>query len=317
MMETKRPLRIGVVGLGPVGCILTAHLIEAGQSVIPCDIDREKIAAIKSEGIRLENVIQKRVTVTEACTRVQELVNHDLDLLIVAVKTPYLEAVLQAAQVLDSERLFVLSAQNGIDNEQTVARFFGTRKTLRMVINYAGNMRGKNTVQVSFFNPPNYLAALDPAGEPLAHRLAEILNSVHLDTVVSERIQDHVWTKAIMNATLNPICAITRRTMAEVMDYPPTRELVEAIIDEAVQVAEQAGIHLGEQYKAYSMAYLEKGGRHRPSMLVDLDNQSPTEIDHLNGKIVEYGRRYGVPTPINQTITALIRRLEAHGEENE
>ncbi len=64
-------LRVGVIGMGPIGSALTAHLIDAGAFVVPCDIDREKIDLIKKEGIRLENIIQREVSVEKACYSVE------------------------------------------------------------------------------------------------------------------------------------------------------------------------------------------------------------------------------------------------------
>jgi len=313
-VKQKQSLRTGIVGMGPIGSILAAHLIEAGQTVIPCDIDRRKIDRIKSRGIRLEGTIQKQVMVTEACHDVPTLADYDPDLLILAVKASFLTRVLEAAVPLKSDKLFVMCAQNGIDNEREAARYFGRRKTLRMVINFGGGMVDPNTVRVTFFNPPNYVAALHPEGHTPARRIADLLNAVQLATEIPENIQRHVWEKAILNATLNPICAITGKTMKEVMDFPPTVRLVQAVIDESLRVAEAEGLRLGENFRELGLQYLRQGGRHRPSMLVDLDRGQKTEIGWLNEKIAAYGRKHSVPTPINLALSALIRLLEQSKE---
>jgi len=313
-MSIENQMRVSVVGMGPVGSTLAAHLIEAGAFVVPCDILHDKIDKIKEDGIRLEYTIQKHVKVEEACYSIEELKKYDLDLIVISVKTPNLGKVLELASDLASEKLYVMSAQNGIDNEVEVAKFFGEEKTLRMVINYAGNMIDLNTVHVSFFNPPNYVASLMPRGEEIAKKFAEMLNSVGLTTEIPDDIQDYVWEKAILNAALSAICAITHRTMKEVMDFPQTVELVEAIIDESVHVAEKEGIDLGENFRHFCIQYLKNAGHHKPSMLVDIENGLLTEIDSLNGKIVDYGRKHNIPTPINFCVTALIHLLEHYME---
>ncbi len=306
----KAQLRVGVIGMGPIGSTLAAHLIDAGAFVVPCDVDRDRIDVIKSEGIRVEHTIQKEVRVTEACYSAQELERYDLDLVAIAVKTPSLEKVVSALQEATPEKVFVMCAQNGLDNELEIARAFGKDRTLRMVVNYAGSMSAPNIVHISFFNPPNYVAALTPMGKDVASTIAQLLSSVSLKTEVPGNIQSHVWEKVILNAALAPVCAITRLTMKDVMDFPQGLEIVKAIIDESVRVAEAEGIKFGKDFRQSCFKYLKGGGYHRPSMLVDLENGLPTEIDRLNGRIVEYGRKHNLPTPFNQTITALVHMLE-------
>lgn len=309
-------LRVGIIGAGPVGSILTAHLKDAGALVVPCDMFQHKIDAIKKKGIRLTHTIEKKVQLKEACYSVQELSMYDLDLIIIAVKTPDLRKVVAQIKAIDNGRLHVMCAQNGIDNEAEIGREFGDHRSLRMVINFAGNMADDNTVHVSFFNPPNYVAALADGGNEMARKFAEMLNSVGLETEIPLDIQDHVWAKAILNAALSAVCAITRRTMKEVMDFPATLELVEGLIDESVRVAEKERIELGNKFTRFSMRYLKNAGHHRPSMLVDLENGDPTEVDQLNGRIVHYGKKHCLPTPLNQSVTALVHLLEEAARNN-
>jgi 2-dehydropantoate 2-reductase len=309
-------MRVGIIGTGPVGSILTAHLKEAGAHVVPCDVFSHKIDAIRKRGISLTHTIQKTINIQDACYSVQELGMYDLELIVIAVKTPDLKKVINQIKDIDNGKLFVLCAQNGIDNELEIGKVFGENRTLRMVINFAGNMVDDNTVHVSFFNPPNYVASLVDAGNDMARRFTDLLNSVNLETEIPPDIQDHVWSKAILNAALSALCAITRCTMKEVMDFPATLELVEGLIDESVRVAEKEKIELGNKFTKFSIRYLKNAGHHRPSMLVDLENGDPTEVDQLNGKIVQYGRKHFLPTPLNQSVTALVHLLE-HSSNND
>lgn len=312
MTEAKKEngFRVGVIGLGPVGSTLAVHLQEAGAFVVLCEVSSKIADAVKKSGIFLTHVIQKHAKFSEICHSVQAMSMYDLELAIIAVKTPHLKEVVQQLEEINSDKLYVMCAQNGIDNELEVARVFGDDKTLRMVVNYAGNMSSLNTVHVSFFNPPNYVAAVSTGAEPVAARFAALLNNVGLETQIPEDIQDYVWEKAILNAALSAICAITRRTMKEVMDSPDTLEMVEAIVDESVRVAEMEKIELGKKFRRFCIRYLKNAGHHRPSMLIDLENGQPTEIDQLNGRIVCYGHKHCLPTPLNQMVTALVHILE-------
>lgn len=307
-------LCIGLIGLGPVGSTLAVHLLEAGARVIGCDIDKKKVDRIKRSGILLKHTINKKSQMPEVCNSIQELAVYEPDLIIISTKAPSLNRVVSLLEEIDNGKSFFMCAQNGIDNELVPAAVFGEERVIRMVINYAGNMSALNTVHVSFFNPPNYIAALRPQGEPMAAKICEMLNGVNLETEVPEDIQDYVWEKAILNASLSAICAITGRTMKEVMDFRDTVDVVEGIIDESVKVAEMEGIELGKKFRRFCIRYLKNAGHHRPSMLVDLDEGRRTEIDWLNGRIVDYGKKHYLPTPLNQSVTALIHLLE-HSKE--
>ncbi|MFH1279017.1 MAG: 2-dehydropantoate 2-reductase [Candidatus Eisenbacteria bacterium] len=308
--RNDRPMRIGVVGMGPVGTVLVAHLMEAGALVVPCEMNPLVIDAMKKKGLHLESTIVKSVKITEACYSIQELKMYDLDVIVIAVKTPGLRKVVDQIKEIVTDRMYVVVAQNGIDNEVTVARAVGDDRTLRMVINYAGNKSAPNITHVSFFNPPNYIAPLLPNGDDVAKRFAEMLNAAGLTTEIPEDIQDYVWEKAILNSALSAVCAITRKTMKDVMDYPLTLELVEALIDESVRIADAEGIDLGKKFRRFSVRYLKNAGHHRPSMLVDIEEGRRTEIDNLNGKMVYYGHKHCLPTPLNQSVTALIHLIE-------
>ncbi|UCC43572.1 MAG: ketopantoate reductase family protein [Candidatus Zixiibacteriota bacterium] len=296
--------------MGPIGTALAAHLIEAGAFVVLCDVDREKIDQMKDKGILLENLIEKEVGVTETCYSVQDLGRYDLDLVAISVKTPVLKQVVGELDKSGLYKAFVMCAQNGLDNEMEAAEVVGEGRTLRMVVNYAGGMSAPNTMHVIFFNPPNYVAALAPQGEAMAATVAEMLSSVGLATEVPDNIQHYTWEKAILNAALAPVCAITGLTMREVTENPTGMGLVKAILEESIAVAEAEGHTYGDDFLEFCTKYLKAGGYHRPSMLVDLDNGLLTEIDRMNGRIAEYGRQHGMPVPVNETITALVHLME-------
>lgn len=309
-MADNGQLRVAIIGTGPVGSILAVHLVEAGASVVLCDNFPNRIDAIREKGIKLTHTIEKHAMMSDACCSVQELAMFEPDLAVVAVKTPDLPKVIGQLKEIDTGKMSVMCAQNGIDNEVEVGRLFGDERALRMVINFAGNMSSDHVAHVSFFHPPNYVAALADGGNALAERFAGMLTGAGLQTVVPDDIQDYVWEKAILNASLSALCAVSRRTMKDVMDFPWTLEIVEGIIDESVRVAEMERIDLNKKFRRYAIRYLKNAGHHRPSMLVDLENGNPTEVDQLNGKIVEYGRKHCLPTPLNLFVTSLIHLME-------
>jgi 2-dehydropantoate 2-reductase len=86
-------------------------------------------------------------------------------------------------------------------------------------------------------------------------------------------------------------------------------EIVEQILYECVAVAKAEEIKFQDNFIKLGIRYLSQAGNHMPSLAVDLINKSPTEIDYMNGKIVEYGRKHYIKTPLNLTLTNLVKAI--------
>jgi 2-dehydropantoate 2-reductase len=114
----------------------------------------------------------------------------------------------------------------------------------------------------------------------------------------------------IMKCTMASICAVTDRTIKEALEFPPTREIADACFQEALAVAKAQGFDLGTEYLVQALGYLEKVGVHKDSMCFDIANKTRTEIDFLGGKVVEYGKEAGIPTPCYSTMTSLVKSIE-------
>lgn len=301
--------KIGIIGLGPVGMILAVHFKDAGCDVILCDNDRIKINQINNEGILLENRIQKKAKFENICSSVSELYLQNPDCIFVALKTYQVPSILH--EIPETNTSIFISAQNGIDTEQILSEKLGESRTTRMVINFAGNLSSSNKVNVTFFNPPNYIACLDDSKKKYAEEIASLLNNVELNTeaISSFELTKKSWEKTILNAALSPLCGIGRFTMSEAMAFPDTIELIEQIIEEAVEVAEAEKIRFPDDFIRNCLRYLRKGGNHFPSLAGDLMNNRQTEIDYMNGKLVEYGRKHYLRTPLNLSMVNMVKAM--------
>lgn len=115
-----------------------------------------------------------------------------------------------------------------------------------------------------------------------------------------------------MKCTMAPICAVTNKTIKEALEFGPTKEIADACFKEALAVARAVGYDVGEDYLEKAVGYLKKAGVHRDSMCFDIENKSPTEIDFLGGKIVEYAGRQSIPVPMFMAMTNLVKALESN-----
>lgn len=310
-MSKNNNIKIGIIGLGPVGMILADKFQEAGCDVALCVRNEVKHNKIKNDGIVLENVIQSKAKFKNVFRSIKEFEALDLDYLVFALKSYQVETALEEAASLNTDKLTVVAAQNGIDVEELLVPAFGESKILRMIVNFAGNVVTPNTTKVTFFTPPNYIGSINDSKTKEAEIFAELLNSVKLTTnaVDSFELLKRSWEKTILNSSLSALCGVGRLTMAEAMNDPDTVELIEQIISEAVDVAENEKIHFPDDFIRLCMRYLKKGGDHFPSLALDIINNRQTEIDYFNGKIVEYGRKHYVRTSLNLSFTNMVKAM--------
>ena len=303
-----------VIGIGPIGSILSAHLLKEGIDVTLVDILKERLLAIEKKGLMVKDprgqITGDLVEYPKKFLYSPQEIKEKPDLIFICVKTYYLMDVASEISEIFPSPPKVVVFQNGLDNEDQAAKVFGKENVLRCIINYAGAMASDTEVEITFFNPPNYIGAMDKENTPLAQELAGTLTRSGLETEYTDDIKKHEWEKAILNACLASVSTITGLTMKEVMDSSPLREIVENLLLEGMKVAEGTGVKFSDTFYESGLTHLSKGGYHKPSMLVDMEKGGKTEIDFLNAKIVEYGEKLDIPVPFNWAVTAMIKGLE-------
>lgn len=305
--------KVAIVGAGPSGGILGAFLVQKKVEVTLIDIWKAHIEAIRNYGLQIMGVSNQTVRFDDdhLKTSISELKNYDINLVFISVKTPYLKQVVQDLEKVIADNTLVVIHQNGAGNEDILVETFGAERSFRNVINYAGNILKPGIIDMTFFNPPNFVGAVSPEKNDTARSIAELISSPDFKTEFHEKIQHAVWKKVILNAALAPVCAITGQTMREAMEFAGTNKLASGIIKEGIKVTEALGIHFDPDFHEICMGYLSKGGHHKPSMLIDIENKNPTEIEFLNGKIVELGTKFNIPVPLNDATTTYVKALES------
>ncbi|NJD62726.1 MAG: 2-dehydropantoate 2-reductase [Deltaproteobacteria bacterium] len=305
-----RPRKFAVVGAGPVGAIVAAFLARGGCEVTLCDVIPSLIEPALSPGIRIEGTDTLQARVSRITTRVEDLLDDPPDVIVVAIKATALPLIASALEGFAAEGRYVVSWQNGIDTERVLAQNLGEKAVLRAVVNMGCVPLGPARVRIAFHHRPHHIQELDPASRDAALGICEVFTGCGLDTRHTDQIYHLVWRKAILNACMNPLCAVTGKTMAEVINDPILFNLVDSLIKEGVSVARANEITLGSNYYPYCIHYIRTAGHHKPSMLQDIEAGRRTEVDYINGKIIEYGVQAGTATPFNTMIRGLVKALE-------
>jgi len=304
------PQTFAVVGAGPVGCIVAAFLAKGGYEVILCDVIADLLAPAMDPGIIIEGAENLQQKVSRTITNIDELASHDPDVIIITVKAHVLPLIASAIEGFLREGMYVVSWQNGIDTELELSKILGKGPVMRAVVNYGCGLIGPAHVRIPFHHPPHYIQELDPASHQAADGIAKAFSNCGLQTEHTSEIISMVWRKAVLNSCMNPVCAVTGLTMSRAMNDPIVYQTVDNLVKECLKVARANEINVGWEFYPHAMEYMGNAGDHKPSMLMDIEANRRTEIDFMNGKFVEYGKRAGIDTPFNHTLWTLVKGLE-------
>lgn len=305
-----KPKKFAVIGAGPVGGVVAAFLARGGYEVTLCDVFPALLEPALNPGILLEGAENFQARVSRTITRVDELANDPPDVVIVTVKATALPLIASALESAVGKGCHVVSWQNGIDTERVLATTLGASSVMRAVVNYGCTLLKPGHVQMAFHQRPHYLQELDAASRHIAVGICNVLTECGLDTHHTDNIRNMVWSKAVNNSSMNPICAVTGKTMFDVINDPILFNLVDSLLKEGVAVARANEFILGPDFYPDTISYIKNAGHHKPSMLQDIEARRSTEVDFINGKIIEYGVRAGVPTPYNISLRSLVKALE-------
>jgi len=306
-MVTGKP--IAVVGAGPVGSIVAAHLSSIGEEILLVECAEERLEQLQEHGLAVTGRVQIETQLPFLLKSIGELARIPLTAVFICTKAWALKTLLpQLAEAIDPGTP-IISFQNGIGPEDEIANFFPRENVSRAVVNFAGGVPPDGgPVVMQWFNAPNYIAPLDGCSAALPPIIEKLtVAGLATELASSHEIKKKVFFKTILNSALNALCASTGITMRQAMGLPHTRNLANMLIREGLSVGSAVGYYYGESSLQFCTRYLNEGGDHLPSMWRDLERGLPTEIEYMNGKIVEIGSMFkNVDVDVNIFFTSMI-----------
>jgi len=299
-------MRVCVVGCGAVGSLFAGHLARLEDvEVWAYDVSERHVDAINERGLRLSGLVDftSRPRATANASAIPEC-----ELGIVATKSYHTRPAIEAAAKVFGNGA-VCSVQNGVGNEEIIAEY--VPRVIRGTTFPAGRLVEPGHVQQDAVGK-TWIGPFEPkpASMDEVKRLAEVLTRSGMETLAMEDARGAQWSKLIFNAATNPIGALTRLPHGVACDQEKLRKLISALVVEAVAVAGALGITLDSDPEKLIDHGREVAYEHKASMLQDVLAKRPTEVEAMNGGIVAFGRKTGVPTPLNEAVLALIKGLE-------
>jgi len=300
-------MRICIVGCGAVGSLFAAHLARAGEAEVwAYDVWKEHTEAIRKNGLRLSGAADFTARL-QATSDPKELPRCDYG--IVATKAIHTKvAISQVAHIFDGGSA-VCSVQNGVGNEEIVAEH--VTSVIRGTTFPAGHPIAPGHVGFDI-KGDTWIGPFEPTKTPMSkvEELAGLLTRSGMNTIALDDARGAQWTKLIFNAATNPVGALTLLHHGAATRFAPTGQLFNDLIAEGEAVAAKLGIELHGDPRVLVQKGANAPGKHRASMLQDVLAKRQTEVDFMNGAIVKWGEKTGVPTPLNRMLWALIKGLE-------
>jgi len=319
-------MKIAVVGCGAIGGFVGAKLALAGEN-LTFMVRGANLEALRRDGITLITPDGARHTARDVVATDDYVAAGPQELVILAVKAHQLEAVASSVPHLFGAETVVVTMQNGIpywyfhrhggdlagtivrsvDPHGLVSELIPAERVIGCVVYPAAELLAPGVVrQIEGERFP--VGELDGSGGERVQRVSQCLTRAGFKSPVLEDIRAEIWLKLWGNLTFNPISALTRSTLVDICQYPPTRELAAAMMREAQGIAHKLGIvfRVGLDKR---IAGAEKVGKHKTSMLQDIEAGRAPELEALVGSVVELGRLTQTPTPNIDAVYGLTHLL--------
>ena len=296
---------IALIGAGAMGACYASKFYEIDPNCISLVATGDRYDRLKEKGLvvngkhYLFNVIRP------------EEKSPPSDFIIVAVKHHHLEEAMRDISNRIGENSLILSIMNGIESEDQIAAVYGADKLLYAVAVGIDAVRHANSIT---FSQQGKLIFGEAKNLHLTDRVLSVQSLFNQAGIVYETPEDMIrtlWWKFMINMGINQASAVLGAPYSVFQNSQEARELMESAMREVITIAQAEGIHLFEEdignWKSFLATVSPQG---KTSMLQDVEAKRKTEVEMFAGKVIELGKKHGIPTPINQTLYRLIKVIE-------
>lgn len=317
-------MQFTIVGAGAIGAFIGAMLARSGEQVTL--IARgPHLAAMREAGVRIRGSLGEfgvPVTATDDLSAVA-----DADVVLLALKAHSLTDMAPRLAPLLRPETAVVTMQNGlpwwyfwrhggewegthletVDPGGVIAANIDPRRVIGCVV-YCSTVIAEPGVIEHLEGTRFSIGEPDGSRSDRCRRISEAFIRAGLRSPIRSNIRHDIWVKLMGSVAFNPISALTRATLADIVQCAETRALADAIMSEAEEVARRLGIELGITPEQ-RLAGAEKVGEHKTSMLQDVEAGRPLEVEPIIGVVVELGEKMGLPMPSTRAVYACVKLL--------
>jgi 2-dehydropantoate 2-reductase len=293
----QRIQNVLICGIGAVGSIIAAQIL--GKANLKILVDKARFSRYKADPPMLNGK-------TLDFDYILPNTNFKADLIIIAVKYPSLNEVINNIAGFIDENTVIMSLINGITSEEIISARYGVKHVLPTYFIGHSAMRTEHKITSSTENTIVF-------GGKESVSVKDFFDRVGIDYQIDEDMKSSLWRKLILNIAVNQLSAIFRLNYGQIVCNKPFLKLAKKLMYESAVVAAAEGIPNAEKLadEAYEMLSTVVSPLGKTSMLQDVENCRKTEIEIFSGTIVELGVKHNISTPYNCMIKEMIEIIEA------
>ncbi len=303
-------MNVLIVGAGAIGSLIGARLSRTRARVSLFSTNRAHMEAVRRKGLDIEeldgSVSNYRLDAWHELEKVPPLP----DLALVLVKTYSTQNAVSLVRPICSPSTVFLTLQNGIGNWERIAEIAGHEAVLAGSTAQGATLLGPGAIRHGG-NGPTYIGEPGGPSSDRVMRIVEVFRESGLVTESSDEVERLIWEKLIINVGINAITGLTGIRNGFIAEMQEAVELCGWAVVEAMAVARANGFPVGDEMVQRVIGVARATARNRSSMGQDIDKKQRTEIDAINGAVVRFAEEAGIAAPVNRTLTALIKVLEA------
>jgi 2-dehydropantoate 2-reductase len=301
--------RVSILGAGAMGSFFASRFFDAPGFSTSIVARGHYFERLKNEGL-IVNEKEYHPPVLHP-----DEASSPADLIIVALKHHQLKEAVYDLENLVGDSTIIISVMNGLDSEEYIGSVCGTDKVLYAVSVGIDALREGN--RLTYTNPgKHYFGEAD--NTELSDKVIRVQEAFDRANIPRETPQDMIrimWWKFMINVGMNQASAVMRASYGVFQTSKDAQALMEALMREVIELAKTSNINLVEQdINDWYSVLKTLGPQGKTSMLQDIEAGRKTEIEIFGGKVVELGRTQGISTPVNQTVTRIIKVLEEYAK---
>lgn len=301
-------MKIAIIGSGAMGCLYGAHLSK-NHDIYMIDAQEAQVNAIQESGITIEQMNGQTAVFPNINAFVSGSCHHKVDMIILFVKSTYTDLALEQNKALFNDSTVVVTLQNGAGNDRKIEKYASQKNIIIGTSKHNAVNLGNGKIK----HPAAGVTTIgsNHGANSVVDIVADVFREANLEVEVADDIQRIIWSKLLVNLSVNTFTAITQTPIGYMIKNQYAWDFAKRLVYEAIEVAEADGTYF-DRREALNMvkSVCETAGDGYSSMYQDRKNHVKMEIDAINGAIVEQAKLYGVPTPYNTLIVDLIHAIE-------
>jgi 2-dehydropantoate 2-reductase len=303
--ETKHGMKIGILGAGALGGLYGAYLTANNEDVVLLDVWEEHVTRINETGLRVEQPNRDDIVVRPSASTNTKGVNA-VDVLFLFVKSYHTKSAMNANESLYNDETTVVTLQNGLLNMEYIQEYVPSDNVVGGATTMGSSMEGPGHVLHTGWGDTK----IGGNDADRVETVTDLLTDAGIETTAVDDPRAHIWAKQFVSVGIKPVAALTGLLDGPLSDHRESTHVMNQLVEEAVAVAESKGIEILGDPVAETHHNCQVNYDTMSSMLEDVRNERPTEIDQINGAIVEYANEEGVDVPYNQMATNLVKAKE-------